>query len=244
MRHYPSQSDLNGADKLERVFRDVYDRLYAAKPVSSATPAPSPSVSNPVTLQQSASLMAAGADPVPTPPTPAVSYGLYAARPAAATVANGRLHYATDQNTLYITEGGVWVWVAGLMFGTITPDQRPTLIAGDAGFRFFGTDTFQEYYWDGAAWQYVTPDASTTVRGVVTTGAQSFAGDKTFTSSVAVTGAFGCNAQAVQTAYASGGALAGYVTGAFGLDSDAHMQALFDLVVKIRAALVANGILS
>lgn len=56
--------------------------------------------------------------------------------------------------------------------------------------------------------------------------------------------AFGCNAAAVQTSYASGGALAGYVTGAFGLDSDAHMTALYDLVVKIRAALVANGIMS
>lgn len=62
--------------------------------------------------------------------------------------------------------------------------------------------------------------------------------------SATVTGAFGCNAATAQTAYASGGALAGYVTGAFGLDSDAHMQAMFDLVVKLRAALVANGIMS
>jgi hypothetical protein len=38
--------------------------------------------------------------------------------------------------------------------------------------------------------------------------------------------------------------LAAYVTGAFGLDSDAHMSALHALVVKIRAALVANGIMS
>lgn len=59
-----------------------------------------------------------------------------------------------------------------------------------------------------------------------------------------ITGAFGCNAATAQTAYASGGALASYVTGAFGLDSDAHMQAMFDLVVKLRAALVANGIMS
>lgn len=43
---------------------------------------------------------------------------------------------------------------------------------------------------------------------------------------------------------ASGGALAGYVTGAFGLDSDAHMHALFDLVVAMRTALLANGIMS
>jgi hypothetical protein len=55
---------------------------------------------------------------------------------------------------------------------------------------------------------------------------------------------FGCNGQAAQTAYASGGALAAYVTGAFGLDSDANMSALHAMVVKIRAALVANGIMS
>jgi hypothetical protein len=59
-----------------------------------------------------------------------------------------------------------------------------------------------------------------------------------------VVGAFGCNGTAAQTAYASGGALAAYVTGAFGLDTNAHMLALYNLVVAIRAALVANGILS
>ncbi len=59
-----------------------------------------------------------------------------------------------------------------------------------------------------------------------------------------VTGAFGCNGTTAQTAYASGGALAAYTTGAFGLDSDAHMNALYTLVVNMRAALVANGILS
>ena len=55
---------------------------------------------------------------------------------------------------------------------------------------------------------------------------------------------FGCNGATPQTAYASGGALAAYATGAFGLDSDAHMAALHALVVNMRAALVANGIMS
>ena len=43
---------------------------------------------------------------------------------------------------------------------------------------------------------------------------------------------------------ASGGALASYVDGTHGLDTAAHMQALYNLVVNIRAALVANGIMS
>lgn len=59
-----------------------------------------------------------------------------------------------------------------------------------------------------------------------------------------VLGAFGCNSKAAQTAYASGGALAAYAAGANGLDTGANMSALHALVVNIRAALVANGIMS
>lgn len=65
-----------------------------------------------------------------------------------------------------------------------------------------------------------------------------------FSTTLTVTGAFGCNSKTAQTAYASGGALAAYTTGAFGLDSDAHMTSLYNLVVAMRAALVANGIMS
>jgi hypothetical protein len=65
-----------------------------------------------------------------------------------------------------------------------------------------------------------------------------------FEGSVKIVGAFGCNNKSVQTAYASGGALAAYTTGAFGLNSDANMSALHAMVVSIRAALVANGIMS
>lgn len=61
---------------------------------------------------------------------------------------------------------------------------------------------------------------------------------------VSVTGGFGCNAAAPQTAYASGGELAAYSAGNNGLDSGANMEALHALVVAMRAALVANGIMS
>jgi hypothetical protein len=59
-----------------------------------------------------------------------------------------------------------------------------------------------------------------------------------------VVGGFGCNGVTPQMAYASGGALAAYGAGANGLDSGANMSALHALVVKIRATLVANGIMS
>lgn len=55
-------------------------------------------------------------------------------------------------------------------------------------------------------------------------------------------GMAGKEAQA-QTSGAVQGTLDAYGTGAFGLDSDARMQALYDLVVSMRAALVANGII-
>ena len=58
-----------------------------------------------------------------------------------------------------------------------------------------------------------------------------------------VTGAFGCNGATAQTAVTIGAALAAYVTGGFGLDSNANMSALHADVVAMRAALLANGIL-
>ena len=64
---------------------------------------------------------------------------------------------------------------------------------------------------------------SGTIDDVAIGGATPAAG--AFTT-VTASGGFGCNGQAAQTAYDSGGALAAYGTGAFGLDSDANMSAL------------------
>ena len=61
---------------------------------------------------------------------------------------------------------------------------------------------------------------------------------------VTIAAGLGCNGKSAQTAYASGGALAAYGTGAYGFDTAAHASALYAMVVSIRAALVANGIMS
>jgi hypothetical protein len=61
---------------------------------------------------------------------------------------------------------------------------------------------------------------------------------------VKVAGGFGCNAANPQAAYASGGALTVYATGSYGYSTAAKAQGLYNLVVAIRAALVANGIMS
>ena len=59
-----------------------------------------------------------------------------------------------------------------------------------------------------------------------------------------VTGGFGANGKSAQTSVASGGALAAYGAGTNGFDTAAHASALYALVVAIRTALVANGIMS
>lgn len=89
-----------------------------------------------------------------------------------------------------------------------------------------------------------------TATGESITGTLVVSGQTTLNSGCGIAGAltvgtgFGCNGAAAQTPVASGGAMAGYVTGAFGLDSDAHMTAMFNLVKNMRVALVANGIMS
>lgn len=75
-------------------------------------------------------------------------------------------------------------------------------------------------------------------------GALTVPGAAILQGSLTLTGAFGCNAQSAKTAAASGGALAAYAAGANGLDTGAHMSSMHALVVAIRAALVANGIMS
>ncbi len=66
----------------------------------------------------------------------------------------------------------------------------------------------------------------------------------TTVTSVKVAGAFSCNGTNPQTAFASGGALNAYGAGVNGLDTGANMAALHAMVVAIRAALVADGIMS
>jgi hypothetical protein len=90
------------------------------------------------------------------------------------------------------------------------------------------------------------PAAKLAVNGGAHIGGDTDPGDNNLLvdGTATITGALGVNGATAQPAYASGGALAAYGTGIFGLDSGANMSALHALVVKIRAALVANGIMS
>src|SRR5215813_8866697 len=86
-------------------------------------------------------------------------YGAHAARPAANALTPPRTFYTeTDRTVLYQQIDNTWHYVAGTMWGTLSPDQRPTdLGVLDAGFTFRGTDQQREFIWSGTAWIEVTP---------------------------------------------------------------------------------------
>ena len=65
-----------------------------------------------------------------------VTYGAHADRPDPANMPDGALYVETDRGVIYANEGGVWQYVAGTMWDTLSPDNRPTdLGAHDAGIR-------------------------------------------------------------------------------------------------------------
>jgi hypothetical protein len=92
-----------------------------------------------------------------------VQYGTHAARPLPADTAEGVLYVEWDRGSvIYQNENGAWQYIAGTMWGTLSPDQRPTdLGVHDAGFDFRGTDQQREFIWSQSAWVEVTPPPAT-----------------------------------------------------------------------------------
>ena len=86
------------------------------------------------------------------------SGGLHASRPVAESMPDGALYVESDRNVIYQNQGGTWQYVAGTMYGTLSPDQRPAdLGAFDAGFEFGSTDTNPDlaprhFIWSGGQW--------------------------------------------------------------------------------------------
>lgn len=91
----------------------------------------------------------------------ALRYGTHAQRLATpiGSVWQGMAWMETDRgNVIYQNQGGTWKYVAGFMWGTVSPDQRPTdLGANDFGFDFRDRNNspFQEFIWNGSAWSQV-----------------------------------------------------------------------------------------
>ena len=96
--------------------------------------------------------------------TTMVLYGTHAARPPADEQTPPRTIYIeNDRGALYQHQAGFWQYIAGTMWGTFSPDQRPTdLGTHDAGFDFRTTDTPpRQFIWSQTAWIEVTPPAPT-----------------------------------------------------------------------------------
>jgi hypothetical protein len=92
-----------------------------------------------------------------------VQYGIHAARPNPSTIVAGSLYVESDRGgVIYQVQAEIWTYLAGTMFGTLSPDQRPTdLGADDGGFTFRGTDQQREFIWSQTAWIEVTPSPQT-----------------------------------------------------------------------------------
>jgi hypothetical protein len=166
-------------------------------------------------------------------------------------------HRGTGALCMYVEEAGQFrVYTSSVLRLTVGA-TGPVSIANDSGGLSIGRmDNVYEgaqiaWVGAGAYGDWVQDLYAAQFRFYRPTGAGSFnifSSDDvvnfTVDGSATIGTGFGCNSKAAQTAYASGSALAAYATGAYGLNSDANMSALHALVVKIRAALIANGIMS
>ncbi len=89
-----------------------------------------------------------------------VRYGTHAQRLAVvvAQVIDQMLWVETDRGAIYQLQNGIWQYLAGTMWGTMSPDQRPTdLGTHDAGFDFRTTDAPpREFIWSQTAWVETT----------------------------------------------------------------------------------------
>jgi hypothetical protein len=94
--------------------------------------------------------------------------GTHANRPMPEGMPQGALYYESDRGVLYASTLGVWQYIAGTMWGTLVPDQRPTdLGVHDAGFDFRTVaPPPREFIWNQTAW--VEIGGTITTQNVVT----------------------------------------------------------------------------
>ena len=89
-----------------------------------------------------------------------VDYGFHADRPDPEFATDGALYVEQDRGSvIYQNQGGVWEYITGIMYGTLSPDQRPVdLGPHDAEFQFrTTTDPAQAFAWSGTVWIETTP---------------------------------------------------------------------------------------
>lgn len=86
-----------------------------------------------------------------------IASGPHADRPAPKDAPEGAIYVENDREVIYQNQNGAWHYLAGTMWGTLSPDQRPTDLGPfDGGFDFRGTDQAREFIWSQTAWVEVT----------------------------------------------------------------------------------------
>lgn len=147
-----------------------------------------------------------------------------------------------------ITGGNIQIGSAGTGSGSITLGPDTPSANGTGRIKFLNSNTGINWAIAGndhiAGGLEFTPSTATGGGTFTTPTLSMTAGAVTVTGTLTASGAFGCNTKSAQTAFASGGALATYGAGVNGFDTAGNASALYALVVAIRAALVANGIMS
>ncbi|MFA6165382.1 MAG: hypothetical protein WC700_02115 [Gemmatimonadaceae bacterium] len=180
-------------------------------------------------------------------------YGFHAANMGAAGVANAYGVYIAAQSGAATTNIGLYNAGTTTLVGAVTANTvvSITTTATTQLISYNTAGTGCDIRFDNSGGTGSTQPrfgASSTSAYIKTNGTDALtinaAQAATFAAALTVVGSFGCNTKAAQTAYASGGALAAYGAGANGFDSGANAAALHAMVVSIRAALVANGIMS
>jgi hypothetical protein len=90
-----------------------------------------------------------------------LTFGNHADRPNPGPWPDGALYVEQDRgNALYQNQEGSWQYIAGIMYGTLVPDQRPGDLgpAADAGFQFrTNVDPARAFAWSGGDWIETTP---------------------------------------------------------------------------------------
>lgn len=87
-----------------------------------------------------------------------IASGTHADRPDPQDAPDGAIYVENDREVIYQNQNGAWHYLAGTMWGTLSPDQRPTGLGPfDGGFDFRGTDQAREFIWSQTAWVEVTP---------------------------------------------------------------------------------------
>jgi hypothetical protein len=88
-------------------------------------------------------------------------YGNHADRPSPKFAPDGVLYLEQDRGSaLYQNQGGIWQYIAGTMYGTLSPDQRPVDLgpAADVGFEFkTNVAPARSFVWNGGQWVETTP---------------------------------------------------------------------------------------